>query len=442
MCYIDLDPQKKEISFASDFASEVLFTEIDKENIGFVDFQNLSEYFKFNNYYPYEEEIISILRRLDKNDDGRLASNELELGLKPIVQKEFKSKDYKSIYSTPMLANDKNLSASKTLSKHIKQSSITYNSSNNKKNSSPYYKSSAIYRSPISSKKNNNIEETDSYSKIASKYEKESNIANKIQNSNINFIPNNEALKSPSKYAYYPYEPVRKAFSPMKEQILKSSLLEPSQNLMKNTGVNPFEKNQATNLIEKYDKYSNYRAKYSNGNTNDYKMRSPPVKSFKRNEETSKKYESNNKNEIINYFKKVVHFENEIEKSKQDLFFRPDFNLFDLYMVFDKEKKGYCFLNDFEQAFKLMNVNILGKETMLFFKKFEKNNCGRLRLPEFSKIFSPILLEGQPQSERRSINNEGQFDYFEVFFYLTFFFDHSLMSNFQKFHQNKLLQHF
>ena len=120
------------------------------------------------------------------------------------------------------------------------------------------------------------------------------------------------------------------------------------------------------------------------------------------------------KNELVNYFKKVMHFESDIEKNKQDLFFRPDFNLFDLYMVFDREKKGYCFLNDFEQGFKLMNINISGREAVLFFKKFEKNNCGRLRLAEFSKVFAPIILEGQPQTERRSINNEGQFDYYEV----------------------------
>jgi len=78
------------------------------------------------------------------------------------------------------------------------------------------------------------------------------------------------------------------------------------------------------------------------------------------------------------------------------------------------ERKDIVSSNDFEQGFKLMNINISGREAVLFFKKFEKNNCGRLRLAEFSKVFAPIILEGQPQTERRSINNEGQFDYYEV----------------------------
>ena len=45
--------------------------------------KNLNEFFKNNDFYPYEEEIISILRRLDKNDDGRLTLKELKMGLKP-----------------------------------------------------------------------------------------------------------------------------------------------------------------------------------------------------------------------------------------------------------------------------------------------------------------------------------------------------------------------
>ena len=400
-----MDSQKKEISYCGDFSLEVLFSDIDKDHVGFVDFQNLNEYFKTNNYYPYEEEIISILRRLDRNNDGRLTSAELQQGFKPLDKLKPK------LYSTPMIPNqnERNQSATKNLSntsqKHMKTSSITYVSSNSKKNnSSPYYKSGTIYRSPIASKKNNEEENSDSYSKITTKFEKYDTSANKLANSNLTNLNLTaaETLKTPGIYCYYPYEPVRKAFSPLKEQIMKSSNLDGSPKLGK---INNNEKN----LVEKYDKFNSYRAKYGSGN--EYK--SPNVlKNYSRLDETGGR--GGLKNELVNYFKKVMHFESDIEKNKQDLFFRPDFNLFDLYMVFDREKKGYCFLNDFEQGFKLMNINISGREAVLFFKKFEKNNCGRLRLAEFSKVFAPILLEGQPQTERRSINNEGQFDYYEV----------------------------
>ena len=40
-------------------------------------------FFSINNYFPYEEEIILILRRLDKDDDGRLTLDDLISGLLP-----------------------------------------------------------------------------------------------------------------------------------------------------------------------------------------------------------------------------------------------------------------------------------------------------------------------------------------------------------------------
>ena len=131
LCYVNLDPQKKEISYCGDFSFELFFQEVDKEHVGFVDFQNLNEFFKTNMYYPYEEEIISILRRMDKNDDGRLASSELQVGFKPLSPKEFKTNNLKSLYSTPLEKN----SASKNItsaSKNVKNSSINYQSSNKK----------------------------------------------------------------------------------------------------------------------------------------------------------------------------------------------------------------------------------------------------------------------------------------------------------------------
>ena len=45
-------------------------------------------FFSINDYYPYEEEIISILRSFDKDDDGRITLNDLIDG---IIPKYFKS---------------------------------------------------------------------------------------------------------------------------------------------------------------------------------------------------------------------------------------------------------------------------------------------------------------------------------------------------------------
>lgn len=54
-----------------DFVKQ-LFGLIDKKNLGFVDFLNLTEFFKFNNYFPFEEETIIIIRKFDIDNDEKL----------------------------------------------------------------------------------------------------------------------------------------------------------------------------------------------------------------------------------------------------------------------------------------------------------------------------------------------------------------------------------
>ena len=53
-----------------------------------MDFDNLMGFFTTNDYYPYEEEIISLLRSFDKDDDGRLTLQDFSEGILP---KYFKS---------------------------------------------------------------------------------------------------------------------------------------------------------------------------------------------------------------------------------------------------------------------------------------------------------------------------------------------------------------
>ena len=51
---------------------------VDKDCSGYIDFENLLDFFKRLGFFPYEEEIIYILRRIDGDDDGRLTLLDLE----------------------------------------------------------------------------------------------------------------------------------------------------------------------------------------------------------------------------------------------------------------------------------------------------------------------------------------------------------------------------
>lgn len=71
-----LDSFRKDPDLYDQFYKNDWFIEIDKAGTGFIDFDNLKEFFNLNNIFPLDEEIIFILRRIDIDDDGRIDKEE------------------------------------------------------------------------------------------------------------------------------------------------------------------------------------------------------------------------------------------------------------------------------------------------------------------------------------------------------------------------------
>ncbi len=65
-----------------DFTMKDAFFTIDKYHSGFVDYNNLSIFIKRAGFALFEEQLVSILRRLDKDDDGRINFDEFRLFFK------------------------------------------------------------------------------------------------------------------------------------------------------------------------------------------------------------------------------------------------------------------------------------------------------------------------------------------------------------------------
>ena len=78
-----MDPLKLELFDKLKGSYTSLFNQIDENQSGFLDFNNLLSFFKQIGVYPYEEEIVSGLRFMDKNDDGRINLEELKQGSIP-----------------------------------------------------------------------------------------------------------------------------------------------------------------------------------------------------------------------------------------------------------------------------------------------------------------------------------------------------------------------
>jgi len=82
--YLDLDDHRKELLESQDFSYAAAYSCIDKYSTGIIDYDNLKAFFKNQSIYPGDEEIIAILRRLDRDDDGLISFSEFVETMEPV----------------------------------------------------------------------------------------------------------------------------------------------------------------------------------------------------------------------------------------------------------------------------------------------------------------------------------------------------------------------
>lgn len=86
----------------------------------------------------------------------------------------------------------------------------------------------------------------------------------------------------------------------------------------------------------------------------------------------------------------MIQLEIEIEKKKQTIALKADFNLLDAFRLFDKSIAGEIHKQDLEECFKKLGIYDVDKKQLdLFFKRHDKNCDYKLRYLEFTDAFTP-----------------------------------------------------
>ena len=136
--------------------------------------------------------------------------------------------------------------------------------------------------------------------------------------------------------------------------------------------------------------------------------------SYKQSKTPSKSSESR---DLAVFLVSLMSYEAELERLKQDLALRPDFNLVDLFVFFDREQKGYCGLEEFIETLRTMDLGVGTKESTLFIKRFDRTSSGMLKFADFEQAFKPLLSDYvELLGQRKPINTDLQFSYKEVGF--------------------------
>ena len=87
--------------------------------------------------------------------------------------------------------------------------------------------------------------------------------------------------------------------------------------------------------------------------------------------------------------KEMIEIDKDIEERKNRLALRSDFNLTDLYALFDKENRGYFQLRDFSEVCDLYRLWLPHEYQRLAFRNLDRDLDQKLTLKEFLFAFGP-----------------------------------------------------
>jgi Ca2+-binding EF-hand superfamily protein len=94
-------------------------------------------------------------------------------------------------------------------------------------------------------------------------------------------------------------------------------------------------------------------------------------------------------NELVAWFQDEIRIAREIERKKNELALKHDFNLVDAFRLFDKHDFGYATVADFEDSFRYLGFVAPAEELYLMIKHFSHLQSTRLGFADFTEVLVP-----------------------------------------------------
>lgn len=116
---------------------------------------------------------------------------------------------------------------------------------------------------------------------------------------------------------------------------------------------------------------------------------------------------------ILEYLIKIIKTQEKLNELKDSLFKTSDFNLIDFFGFFDKNKQGFCSVEEFKKTLKEQDTEIEDASINLLIKKYDRKNTQKLRFIDFERIMMTGVCT---ENDRKPINLFNfNFKYKEVF---------------------------
>ena len=362
--YTDLDYHKFQLINRYDYNNVDGFNAIDRYRTGKVDYDILKMFFKHQASFPYDEELIAILRRLDKDDDGLIRYDEYAEAVEPAdITLKDTIKPTLVRYSSPL---------KRSSPRKIARSDVPAEKSPLRKSASPIKSTTSPLKTNLASPLTRAMSTTSPLRKATSPLAKASSPSNKLSNSLIS--PNSsqlnrsmnvfqspikkseediynqklmksserplvKSINSPEKKSSYSPEKrpsisseIKPSYSPEKRPSISSEIkspYSPEKRPSISSEIKPSYSPEKRPSISSEIKPS-YSPEKRPSISSEKKTQSPT----KLNSSPSRlrKMEENPENDfLISIFKQFLLLDRVLELGKQDLSLRTDFNLIDFF---------------------------------------------------------------------------------------------------------------
>lgn len=341
---------KKDLANRYDFDALDLFRAIDEERVGAVDFDLLYVFFKRNGVSATETEILALLRRGDKNVDGKLSYSEF---YNVIVSQDVAYRPTSPIRRVASRAASPTRIASPT-----RVASPIRNKSSSRMTSSTYFANTTsklsnydyldyVHTSQRSARSRSPTFTRSTY--IASSPIRDS-LTKRIQENNnalaVSDLSASASLyRTPTKKVASPY----RGRSPLRESLVRSR--------------SPLRESLVRSRSPLRESL--------------YRSRSPVRTTIPR--ETLSPMKGNEEEHLANALKEQIELDKELENVKVDLALRRDFNLFDAFKFFDLEGNGSITKKDLKDGINEFGSFPTSDELYLVMRKFDRDGDGLLR---------------------------------------------------------------
>jgi Ca2+-binding EF-hand superfamily protein len=115
---------------------------------------------------------------------------------------------------------------------------------------------------------------------------------------------------------------------------------------------------------------------------------------------------SNEEIQFLEFIKDLIEIESNYENLKCSLSLKHDFNLDDLFNIWEKEGKEFLTLSELKEGFNTFGIFPSSEETIQLVKKFDSNKNGVLYYEDFLEMFYPINNEFRKLLQKRRIDSE------------------------------------